>query len=174
MASLKTLTIILTDTHTTVVLRDVLCACVPADKTKMTSSRTRTGVCGCKGARACLLCEGEAAREAEAARPSLYLCHNCGELRSAKDCREDPAHPPLRACISPTAVLRGPWPTLLQFEGVTVVKEFITSPEEAAILSAIDSKPWVYSQSGRRKQVNQTSKYFGVCNMFFCRIMGQR
>ena len=39
------------------------------------------------------------------------------------------------------------------FEGVTVVKEFVSHEEEVSIMAAIDGQPWANSQSGRRKQV---------------------
>lgn len=141
-----------------------LYACVPA---KMTSSCSRTGVCGCRGVRRCLLCEGEATRSAkrdETDNPSLYFCHNCGDVRSSLECREDPASSPLRVCkercTAPTAaVLRcRARPALTHgatppFDGVTIVKEFMSREEEAAILSTVDSHTWRDSQSGRRKQV---------------------
>ena len=124
------------------------------------------GFCGCRGARRCRLCEGEATErlveEEEEARVSLYSCHNCGALGSAAECSADPAHPPLHICSTPCSAREILRPSLhnssscpLKFEGVTVVKEFIRREEEAAILSAIDSRPWIFSQSGRRKQVRK-------------------
>jgi alkylated DNA repair protein alkB family protein 4 len=40
----------------------------------------------------------------------------------------------------------------VQFNGVTVIKEFLTTDEEAELASHVDSAQWVESQSGRRKQ----------------------
>lgn len=39
------------------------------------------------------------------------------------------------------------------FEGVTVVKDFMSRDEERNIVSQIDAHQWAESQSGRRKQV---------------------
>ena len=122
------------------------------------------GVCGCRGARTCLLCErrkGNLARTNEDASASnvLYQCHNCGEIRPSRDCHEDPSLRPLHVCRESCTAASVLYSSSLAqqenapVEGVTVVKEFISRQEEAAILSDIDSQPWAESQSGRRKQV---------------------
>lgn len=41
----------------------------------------------------------------------------------------------------------------VEFDGVTVVQDFLTHQEEKELIEAIDQQPWVESQSGRRKQV---------------------
>ena len=122
-------------------------------------------VCGCRGVRTCLLCEGRRgnlARTDDTASDSnsLYQCHNCGEVLPLRDCPEDLSLPPLHACReSCTAASVLCSSSLMQqqtyapVEGVTVVKEFISPQEEAAILADIDSQHWADSQSGRRKQV---------------------
>ena len=140
----------------------------------MTSSRSHTGVCGCRGARTCLLCEGEVGKPVRrdyTACPSLYPCYRCGEVRSSlEDCRRsrDPALSPLRVCsrepCKASKVLSPSLPSFTRattppFDGVTVVKEFITKEEEAAILSAVDSHTWIDSQSGRRKQVRMNFEH---------------
>ena len=83
------------------------------------------------------------------------------QLSPIEDCEEDPAERPLYACrepCRPAAVLCShhtelgmPFDT---FEGVTVVKDFLSQQEEASVVSAIDSEHWASSQSGRRKQVS--------------------
>ena len=131
----------------------------PRTRREMTSSRSQTGVCGCRGARSCLLCQGEAGKPPrdETASLSLYFCYKCGEA-CGSECREDPALSPLRACWEPCTSSRILRPAFTQattppFEGVTVVKEFVTREEGASIVSAVDTQTWVDSQSGRRKQV---------------------
>ena len=41
----------------------------------------------------------------------------------------------------------------IPFPGVRLVPDFVTKDQETAIVQAVDSVPWVNSQSGRRKQV---------------------
>ena len=123
-----------------------------------------TCACGCRGTRTCLLCErdkGRLPRNEDTSAYSLYQCHNCGKIGPIEDCEEDPAERPLYACrepCRPAAVLCSlhtglgmPFDT---FEGVTVVKDFLSQQEEATVVSAIDSEHWASSQSGRRKQVS--------------------
>ena len=122
-------------------------------------------VCGCRGARACLLCQGSTGEPKsldESAGPSLYQCHNCGRVGWLGDLPEDVRIPPLHACRDPcshaTVLHSSSSPRALgthtPLDGVTIVKEFISRQEERAIVSAIDSNTWVDSQSGRRKQVS--------------------
>ena len=101
------------------------------------------------------------ARTDEAVSSSLHQCHNCGKTGSIDDCPGDDFQSPLHACSGPPCDSA----TVLQvsslhtaagalFEGVTVIKEFLSQEEEAAILSAIDVHSWADSQSGRKKQVS--------------------
>lgn len=157
-----------------------LCACVPAKITQTCELKIRrmndtsSDVCGCRGVRTCLLCEGDegkAVSRSEDQGPSLYQCHVCGKIRWFSDSREDHASFPLRVCstrssCAETAILETSLTELCRettssitapFDGLIVVKEFISVDEEADILSNVDSHTWVESQSGRRKQVKNTS-----------------
>ena len=125
---------------------------------------------------------GKPVRRDDTASRSLYLCYRCGEVRSSlEDCRRDPALSPLRVCREPckaSKVLGVPAftrATTAPFDGVTVVKEFLTEEEEAAILSAVDSHTWIDSQSGRRKQVKLNFEHdFRLCEHLINRTMDQR
>lgn len=127
-------------------------------------------VCGCKGIRTCLLCEGKkkgaevVRRGEEGAQHTLYQCHRCGKILPLEEGRiEDSSDGPLYLCSRPcssSAVLQASYreqgcsDRTLNFEGVVVVKDFVSAEEEAQTVTAIDSRVWVDSQSGRRKQVN--------------------
>lgn len=125
-----------------------------------------SGVCGCRGARSCRLCERETGKLAryhdkDAHSSSLYQCHNCGKAGSVGECPEDAIRAPLHACREPctaatvlhsSSLTTERWHTRL--DGVTVVKEFVSPEDELAIVAAIDSRSWTISQSGRRKQVS--------------------
>ncbi|VDK77654.1 unnamed protein product [Dibothriocephalus latus] len=96
--------------------------------------------CGCKGVRACKLCEE---RKASVIAPSVeekfaefIYCEKCGHVYIDS--------PTLSPCEDH---LDGP-----SFHGVTVLLEFISETEEEALVREIDTSPWVPSQSGRYKQ----------------------
>ena len=141
---------------------------------KMDQSRK----CACKGIRSCLLCEkpeqtagglGTASANVssnfEHNDPAFfYQCHHCGKiLREDETVPELDAKPLLRC----TAGGCGPELRVIRIEkeaselchsatvpeGVTVIKEFVSSEEEREIVSEIDRSQWAESQSGRRKQV---------------------
>ena len=118
--------------------------------------------CGCKGIRTCLVCEGRRTSIHVAKEPvaSFYQCHNCGRIPDEENICVDPSAPPLFTCgkslrCRPTAPALQARCTVkgLPFEGVTVVKEFVSCEEEEKITNDIDRSAWAESQSGRRKQV---------------------
>lgn len=116
--------------------------------------------CGCKGIRTCLVCEHKNAIVPQVDKPqmALYQCHKCGRIMEARaPCgRLDPDAPPLYSCqsiCSNVRVLLASHRQEWQFEGVTVVKDFISAEEEDLIVGEINSRVWAESQSGRRKQV---------------------
>ena len=119
-------------------------------------------LCSCKGIRTCLLCEPAKTSAPVAREPStqVYQCHNCGKIVDEVNVRVDPIAPPLFTCCGqrcgPTVATLHAHCTLEgePFEGVTVVKEFISREEEEKIVEDIDRSVWAESQSGRKKQVS--------------------
>ncbi len=139
----------------------------------VSSMATRLGVgtaaCGCRGLRSCLLCEqqpGATSLLQEEASHAIHQCYRCGRVlpEVGGKVQPDPTAPPLFTCVVPCSsskVLRawygqedsddgGP----IRFEGVTVIKDFISAEEESAIVETVDGWKWAESQSGRRKQVS--------------------
>ena len=119
--------------------------------------------CACSGIRSCLLCEKTRdnlapLRELEAGR-AFYQCHECGRI-VREELVTSQLDVPLYSCSGPCSshpVLRATWRGEQEeegvFEGVTVVKNFISTGEEERISAEIDRWKWVESQSGRLKQV---------------------
>ena len=65
-----------------------------------------------------------------------------------------PTRVPYRLSLLPlVAVSTSPLDYMAVPLGVTVVKDFLSTEEEASIVEAIDRQPWANSQSGRQKQV---------------------
>ena len=118
--------------------------------------------CGCKGVRTCLVCEGQKTSIHVTKEPvtSFYQCHNCGRILDEENICVDPNAPPLFTC-GKSLRCRPTTPALqarctvkgLPFEGVTLVKEFVSCDEEEKLAHDIDRSAWAESQSGRRKQV---------------------
>lgn len=81
--------------------------------------------------------------------PSLVFiqCPLCGELRKKEDTESHVTCVPQKVFHSHLSLPD------LEFDGVTVVQEFISDDQEQALVQAIDRQPWAESQSGRRKQV---------------------
>ena len=111
------------------------------------------------------MCEGQntSIRIAKEPVASFYQCHNCGNIFNEENICVEPNAPPLFTCgrsqhCRPTAPSLQAHCTVkgLPFEGVTVVKEFVTCEEEEKIINDIDESAWAESQSGRRKQVRHT------------------
>ena len=124
--------------------------------------------CACRGVRSCLLCErpAEAADRIKGSTTVFYQCYRCGVIVEEKLAEPDSDDSLFFVCsggccrqekkVLSTAkegtglkeFLNG-----IVFEGVTVVKDFISREEERDIVSQIDAHQWAESQSGRRKQV---------------------
>ena len=128
--------------------------------------------CACKGVRTCLLCETQdkaaAATHFDDSSILFYQCHRCGKLLKEEHATPDLEATPLFACGAQhscegekkiiaarleASELDKRWCGGV-FEGVTVVKNFISAEEEGEIVKEIDSHQWAESQSGRRKQVS--------------------
>lgn len=121
--------------------------------------------CGCTGTRSCLLCElARPGKEKWApdplVAPSVVFtqCSRCGELIKAGPPGEEDQAKSHVTC-APQGILK---PSLSlpdgpRFDGVSVVKEFISREQEMAFIEFIDRHQWVESQSGRRKQVGMVS-----------------
>ena len=117
--------------------------------------------CACKGIRTCLLCEPTktSVRVAKIPTTQFYQCHNCGKIVDEANVCVDPLPSPLFTCSSQrcgpiAATLRGHCTLVGEpFEGVTVVKEFVSREEEEKIIEVIDQSVWAEYQSGRKKQV---------------------
>ncbi|GAB0095234.1 alpha-ketoglutarate-dependent dioxygenase alkB homolog 4 [Sergentomyia squamirostris] len=101
--------------------------------------------CGCKGCRTCLLCEEEYGiiKKDYLSRyqtlKSYVFCYKCEKLIPGWDCNQ-------------VLKERDNHSSGLDFPGVFVLPDFITSSEEDELMRGIDSMPWDISQSGRRKQ----------------------
>lgn len=106
------------------------------------------------------------------------LCYKCGELFPSRTRGPQPEgkSPPLVSCSSICEHVVGVLipnckklnselesrtleasRIVSDFEGVSVVKDFVSVEEEASIVQAIDSNRWAESQSGRQKQVHSSS-----------------
>ena len=123
-----------------------------------------TQLCGCMGKRTCLICK-PVVPEADERQDVLYQCHRCGRIAPDGEAQVDPTTPPLNTCAEPCSAINrrlvacfvrgsccenGP----IRFEGVCIIKNFVSAEEEMEIAANIDSWKWAESQSGRRKQVN--------------------
>lgn len=125
--------------------------------------------CACKGVRSCLICERPDVVEDKTQTTSvstrhLYQCHNCGSILGEGETDFQAESLPVCVagrCRERKKVTRARLEASEQdgslcsalFEGVTVIKEFVSVEEEERIVSEIDASQWAESQSGRRKQV---------------------
>lgn len=126
--------------------------------------------CACKGVRTCLVCEEKGARPLSKQSQNemqYYVCYKCG-----KTCPITVDHPsPLpvepfcqTACddiqslvVSDDLIAGNNAGTSFKFDGVRIIKNFVSFEEEKELVSLIDSSQWVESQSGRYKQVRRIS-----------------
>ena len=109
--------------------------------------------CACKGVRTCLICERPevvAAKILEDPSITFYQCHRCGKLRKKEQLLPDIEATPLLVCGAGNCGLEKKiiaarkeaveldkrWCSTV-FEGVTVVKDFISPDEEREILSSL-------------------------------------
>ena len=127
--------------------------------------------CGCKGIRTCLLCEqqdgGTSLPQLQETCHEIHQCHRCGRvLPESGLIQPDLDVSPLFSCGEPCTSTRtlevsycrdqsGSEP--IRFEGVAVIKDFVSPEEEGDIVKDVDGWMWAESQSGRRKQVRQLS-----------------
>ena len=100
--------------------------------------------CGCKGFNSCLICEAEfgiessdpAQERIDQFEEEREFCIDCSRLfnkKNEKNCCEKTSEEPV-------------------FQGIKIIRDFITSDEEKTLLEDLDEAPWTTSQSGRRKQ----------------------
>jgi len=100
--------------------------------------------CGCKGFNSCLICEAEfgiessdpAQERIDQFEEEREFCIDCSRLfnkKNEKNCCEKTSEEPV-------------------FQGIKIIRDFITSDEENTLLEDLDEAPWTTSQSGRRKQ----------------------
>ncbi|RUS89757.1 hypothetical protein EGW08_002460 [Elysia chlorotica] len=129
--------------------------------------------CGCKGIRSCRLCEecetGPLHSDKENVTLSLYnFCLDCQRAWSTKNDMScgfpsDSAVEKQRVddrCAAETQEASRSCPNIcdhtcqspINFSGVSVIRNFVTKDEEAALCEAIYGTDFVNSQSGRRKQ----------------------
>lgn len=109
------------------------------------------GGCGCKATRVCLVCA-----PADTVGPPLpadVVLHWC-------PCGCDGAYPALDAATRRHAAAAAPAATL---RGLTLVPNFVSAAEEAAMVAAMEEHPWAPSQSGRRKQVWRAGEPWRTC-----------
>ena len=100
--------------------------------------------CGCKGFNSCLICEAEfgiessdpAQERIDQFEEEREFCIDCSRLFNKKNdenCCEKTSEEPV-------------------FQGIKIIRDFITLDEEKTLLEDLDEAPWTTSQSGRRKQ----------------------
>ena len=100
--------------------------------------------CGCKGFNSCLICEVEfgiessdpAQERIDQFEEEREFCIDCSRLFNKKNdenCCEKTSEEPV-------------------FQGIKIIRDFITLDEEKTLLEDLDEAPWTTSQSGRRKQ----------------------
>ena len=124
--------------------------------------------CACRGVRSCLLCERptEAVERSKGSTTVFFQCHICSAIVKEELTEPDSDDSLFFVCsggccaqekkVINTAKEETRSKGFLNgavFEGVTVVKDFISREEERDIASQIDAHQWAESQSGRRKQV---------------------
>ncbi|XP_003388927.2 PREDICTED: alpha-ketoglutarate-dependent dioxygenase alkB homolog 4-like [Amphimedon queenslandica] len=120
--------------------------------------------CACKGVRTCLFCEGKGARpilKQPQNEIQYYICYKCGKI-----CKMNVGEPsPLAvepfcqtACDDTQSLIvcddlvAGDNACTFKFDGVKIIRNFVSFEEEKELVSFIDSSQWVESQSGRYKQ----------------------
>lgn len=113
--------------------------------------------CVCTGIRHCLKCEKKEDKVVNNYK-TVVFCHLCGEIRESTELISSEGRLPLLRCINTcqtreVLTVKNTYP--LNFETLTVYKEFLTDKEESEIVKEIDSYQWVASQSGRHKQVSR-------------------
>ncbi|KAK9512994.1 hypothetical protein O3M35_001289 [Rhynocoris fuscipes] len=101
----------------------------------------RSKICGCKGIRTCLKCEQlfniqPKYQQILSTDSAYFYCHLCDLCWPGWNCSDHSNHTgePIR------------------LEGVHLIENFISKEEETQLISDLDSLPWEFSQSGRRKQ----------------------
>ncbi|KAM3935552.1 alpha-ketoglutarate-dependent dioxygenase alkB homolog 4 [Leptodactylus fuscus] len=100
----------------------------------MADSASTPPACGCKGIRSCLVCESPAGGLAKGIhkRKSFVYIPEEGVAKGVEQ-----------------TVAAG-W--CFPFQGVSLIKEFVTEDEERDMVHVMDQDEWRLSQSGRRKQ----------------------
>ena len=102
--------------------------------------------CGCKGFNSCLICEAEFG--IESSDPAQERIDQFGEEREfCIDCsrlfnkiNDENVHSCEKTSEEPV------------FQGIKIIRDFVTLDEEKTLLEDLDEAPWTTSQSGRRKQ----------------------
>ena len=95
-------------------------------------------ICGCKSFNTCYICEKEFGLQ-----PRDWGQQLKDENRTFyKFCIEN------KACFN----FDSPSDSLVNFSGIVVIPDFISSDEEKELVKNLDDLPWDISQSGRRKQ----------------------
>ena len=133
-------------------------------------------VCACKGIRTCLICEQmkgvTGTKHYDSSSSSLNLCFRCGNLFMTDPNHGMPDdHVPMMSCSPFCSSVKSTLQAacvkdnleclsgiidsqfVSDFDGVLVVKDFVSEEEEMSIVHAIDCVGWAESQSGRKKQV---------------------
>lgn len=134
------------------------------------TKETTYSACGCKGIRYCRLCvNSERVARLQLSTPDKYSGYKCFVFNPRLQCttsesNELPFYSPLiatnvnpkssveeiaQACCSTNVGMD----LVESITGLTLITNFLTESEEQFLLERIDERPWIASQSGRRKQV---------------------
>lgn len=102
--------------------------------------------CACKGIRSCNLCQPSKEQAVHNFQSHTVYIY-CDACRQAvrMDVYESNAQCPHHAEIGNDAIA-------FPLDGIFLVSDFLTEPEEASLIEAIDNDVWISSQSGRLKQ----------------------
>lgn len=132
--------------------------------------------CGCVGKRSCLLCEEDCEIPSTTSEHQFYQCFNCGRLLEVSKTTDLPLTCSARCRPAPNLTVPDHVTVkdnIIQFGGVSVVKEFVNNEEESSLVNSIDKYGWFPSQSGRRKQVCDSTNcvftpYVYILCVFVC------
>ncbi|KAI1729461.1 DNA N6-methyl adenine demethylase [Ditylenchus destructor] len=108
------------------------------------TKETTYSACGCKGIRYCRLCvNSERCTTSESNELPFYsplIATNVNPKSSVEEIAQ--------ACCSTNVGMD----LVESITGLTLITNFLTESEEQFLLERIDERPWIASQSGRRKQ----------------------
>ena len=137
--------------------------------------------CACSGIRTCLRCENGDQHTDKGQQHELEhifnQCYRCGLIKKADydSMIANSESSPLVMCISSKCTEKQMLKSYfdfashslsLMFQGLTLIKDFVSEHEEQELLAEIDRNQWAESQSGRLKQVHDLNLQVISCRCY--------